>query len=572
MCHRQDHSKCQADTGLHPSREDYFCRICGFNALSPFHLQLHIETYHTGMHFYEHAADILRQLEQRRGSIKTLTVGNRRLDTGDKRRMYALLCETLKHAAPLTQVISRSGILDDTTLGIDERTALVMAHDLLLARGGLQRRDADHAQLKRFAKHRPALQAALADVLRDAGASEVAQMVPAELLEAADEGLRYVRVNLLCNTVDEAVKKFANDGFELVGAGERQRLVRGARVFMRDEHLRDLLVFAPGTEMHAHGMLADGSVVVQDKASCMAAHVARPTAGTPAIDACAAPGNKTSHLASLMGGRGTVFAFDRDARRLRTLVEMTGRARCTTVQAQCMSFLDVDPLDPRYAQVDCLLLDPSCSGSGMAGRLDLLVDRYVELRQGARSKEDTRGRLASLAQFQTDALLHAMRFPGVQRISYSTCSVHTEENEEVVAAVLAAQDEFALAPRQHVLPTWPRRGMLAAGLSEEQADSLVRAMPEDGTNGFFVAGFVRVRQPDVEKTRVFLREQRAALGEQLEADAGMTEEPLGAPVVPQAKKQKKDRPPGRLPGRRAVSVVAGGNVNKTAGKRRPKRR
>ncbi|KAJ2776686.1 putative 28S rRNA (cytosine-C(5))-methyltransferase [Coemansia interrupta] len=486
--------------------------------------------------------------------------------------MYALICETLKHADVLTQAVSTSGILADTSLGIDERAVLVMAHDLLLARGGLQRRGADHAALKRFAKHREALQGGLAEVLRAAGASSAAELVPAEL-RAASAGLRYVRVNLLCNTVAEAVAKFVADGYELVGPGEAHRLVRGTRVFMQDEHLEDLLVFAPGTEMHAHGMLADGSVVVQDKASCMAAHVARPTSGKPAIDACAAPGNKTSHLASLMGGRGTVYAFDRDARRLRTLVEMTRRARCTMVEAQCMSFLDVDPLDPRYAQVDCLLLDPSCSGSGMAGQLDLLVDRYVALRQGTQAKEDVKTRVASLAQFQTDALVHAMRFPGVQRISYSTCSVHVEENEAVVAAVLGMQEEFALAPRTDVLPTWPRRGLSAAGLTEAQADCLVRAMPEDGTNGFFVAGFVRVSPPDVGKTREYLEERRVAQGGMPETEVVEEEEKVSV-VPPQAKKQKKnkDKPPGRLPGRRATSVVMGGSVNKSASKRRSKRR
>ncbi|KAJ1850251.1 putative 28S rRNA (cytosine-C(5))-methyltransferase, partial [Coemansia sp. RSA 2703] len=462
--------------------------------------------------------------------------------------------------------------------GLDEHVALAMAHDLLLGRGGLQRRGADHAQLKRFAAHREQLQAALSSVLAEAGVATASQLVPAELRETS-EGPRYVRVNLLRNTVDQAVAKFTAAGYELVAGGEKHRLQRGARRFMVDEHLPDVLVFPAGTAMHAQELVADGSVVVQDKASCMAAHVARPRAGKPAIDACAAPGNKTSHLASLMGGRGTVYAFDRDARRLRTLEHMTRQAHCTSVVAQCTSFLDVDPLDAQYAEAECLLLDPSCSGSGMSGRLDALVDRFVALRGGAPMRSDDL-RLAALAQFQTDALLHAMRFPQVQRISYSTCSVNVCENEAVVAAVLGAQGEFVLAAREHVLPTWPRRGLAVEGLDEAQAECLVRAMPEDGTNGFFVAGFVRVLPPDVEKTRVFMDERRKALGLMCEQDGALTmqdEAPKQEQEQLQKQKQqnqknKKDGPPGRLPGRRALSVVAGGGVNKTASKRRAKRR
>ena len=60
---------------------------------------------------------------------------------------------------------------------------------------------------------------------------------------------------------------------------------------------------------------------------------------------------------------------------------------------------------------------------------------------GDSENEDTKAeRLASLAEFQTTAILHAMKFPRVERISYSTCSVHREENEDVVATVLAVAE------------------------------------------------------------------------------------------------------------------------------------
>ncbi|KAJ2376328.1 hypothetical protein GGI05_007020, partial [Coemansia sp. RSA 2603] len=71
------------------------------------------------MHFYEQAGDILRQLEQRRGSVKTLTVGNGRLDSSDKRRMYALICETLAHGEVLTKVLLQSDAVNKIP-GLDE--------------------------------------------------------------------------------------------------------------------------------------------------------------------------------------------------------------------------------------------------------------------------------------------------------------------------------------------------------------------------------------------------------------------------------------------------------------------
>jgi hypothetical protein len=81
---------------------------------------------------------------------------------------------------------------------------------------------------------------------------------------------------------------------------------------------------------------------------------------------------------------------------------------------------------------------------------------------------------------QEAALRHALTFPALQRLVYSTCSVHQRENEDVVAAVLphAQQLGFKLVT---ALPAWHRRGL--AG-SVSGAEKLVRTDPhEDGTDG-----------------------------------------------------------------------------------------
>ena len=102
-------------------------------------------------------------------------------------------------------------------------------------------------------------------------------------------------------------------------------------------------------------------------------------------------------------------------------------------------------------------------------------------------------RLAKLATFQLQMLRHALKcmshffflnlvipscgvnsdelselthdghvVPRIEKIVYSTCSIHPEENEQVVAAALRSTEAiaggFRLAPRSAVLPEWPRRG------------------------------------------------------------------------------------------------------------------
>ena len=59
-----------------------------------------------------------------------------------------------------------------------------------------------------------------------------------------------------------------------------------------------------------------------------------------------------------------IFAFDKDQKRLATLQNMMGKFGATCVEAKCQDFLAVNPKDNRYRDVEYILVDPSCSGTG----------------------------------------------------------------------------------------------------------------------------------------------------------------------------------------------------------------
>ena len=111
-------------------------------------------------------------------------------------------------------------------------------------------------------------------------------------------------------------------------------------------------------------------------------------------------------------------------------------------------------------------------------------------------------RLGQLAAFQKAAVLHAMRFPKVRRVVYSTCSIHQQENEDVVASILSEQPPVDAADTGYEAPRafevteamsglhWKRRGKDDCGY--DWREKVVRCMPgEDHTHGFFVAVFER---------------------------------------------------------------------------------
>ncbi|OBZ87903.1 25S rRNA (cytosine-C(5))-methyltransferase rcm1 [Choanephora cucurbitarum] len=439
------------------------------------------------MNFYQHAGRILDKLARHEGTIKGLVIGDPKV--WDKKKMYALVCETLKYKQVLNEIIDASKICE-IEKKLKRTLALVLIHDLLFTKRGITVRN-DVPLKQCVIRHQSRLKAELTKIKIKRGATSNEDLVSQKVKDAVLIP-RYARVNEHKITVEKAIKGFQKEGYTLVDYPEQLGDLK-PKEFCVDKHLYDMLVFHQRTDFHAHSMYTSGNIILQDKASCFPAHVCQATEGAHAIDACAAPGNKTSHLSALMRNTGKIWAFDLDSRRLELLKRLTNRAGCKNINPVHGSFLETDPNDAQFAQVEYLLLDPSCSGSGIISRLDHLVDDEDEDEGKDANGQTQEERLKNLSEFQISIIEHAMKFPKAKRIVYSTCSIHAEENEHVVQKILKNHPEFELAPRESILPTWPRRG-IPSQINDDKdlADRLVRTIPaEDLTNGFFVSCFIR---------------------------------------------------------------------------------
>ena len=447
---------------------------------------------------------LLRSASAKRkgSSIKALTLA---ASVKHKKATHAVVMETIKHVRTMKVLFRNVGgdlaaIMGagegpgDDSLNADEWRArgdgFVYAYELLFgtSRQLANWRGGDGGDIL-APVHVDALTRALEKAMAKAKVT-TAEAFAERFSPAAGGTVRYsrtARVNTLKVSVHDALHAFREGGYECAVDGL----------------IDTLLVFPAGTDLHAHSMVKDGRVVLQGRASCLPAAALNPAKGWACIDGCAAPGNKTTQLAAMVGKEGGVYAFDADAQRLKRLKEnaMTTGSH-GIIRAKCQDFLTVDPEAETYASVRALLLDPSCSGSGTeVNRGDIMLRHALgdDSHDGGDKADDESddARIDKLAAFQKSALTHAFKFPEVERISYSTCSVHIKENEEVVRDVMDAAKKhgFRLA---HALPKWHRRGIAIEGLSHTDVKCLIRADPmEDDMEGFFVAIFER----DVERTK-----------------------------------------------------------------------
>jgi 16S rRNA (cytosine967-C5)-methyltransferase len=196
-------------------------------------------------------------------------------------------------------------------------------------------------------------------------------------------------------------------------------------------------------DAHSHPLFAAGAYQPQSRASMRVAPALDPQPGERILDLCAAPGGKTTHMAARMGDRGTIVSVERHPGRAKALARTVTRLRASSVQ---VTTADAEQLNfPR--EFDRVLIDPPCSGLGtLQGHPDLrwrMTPERVEDLFALQSRIVERG-------------LGALRPGGT--LVYSTCTLTTRENEDVLAA---------------------------AGVSPV---SLERTLPHrDGTEGFTIA-------------------------------------------------------------------------------------
>lgn len=318
-----------------------------------------------------------------------------------------------------------------------------------------------------------------------------------------------------------------------------------------DKHIPNLLALPPATDLSKTPAYLNGQIILQDKASCFPAYLLNPKLEDgDCLDACAAPGNKTTHLSAILNDEGQatsrpkIYACERDKGRASALVTLLKKAGAQdyVVAKVGLDFLKSDPAKSPWNSVGTLLLDPSCSGSGIVGRGDALnivlpskgASDLLKVHSKKRKRkpppetspkihdvpeeslidedkllEQLSVRLAALSFFQLKLLLHAFHFPNAHRVTYSTCSIYAEENEHVVMKALessiAQEKGWRILRREEQISgmkIWKLRGKVDACLevandeetdSAEIAEACIRCEKgtNEGTQGFFVAAFVR---------------------------------------------------------------------------------
>ncbi|WP_125768714.1 16S rRNA (cytosine(967)-C(5))-methyltransferase RsmB [Companilactobacillus furfuricola] len=261
-----------------------------------------------------------------------------------------------------------------------------------------------------------------------------------------------IRVNTNKTTVEDVKERLARQGFEM-----KQSPISSVGLTCKHGNLVNTQEFV------------DGLFTIQDESSMTVAPALGVQPNDEVLDSCAAPGGKTTHLASYIKD-GSVMALDIHKPKTKLIKENSQRLGYENI-------IKTKALDARKAKdnfepgsFDKILVDAPCSGLG-------LIRRKPELRY-FRKPED----LLDLQRIQLqilNSLTGLLKVDGT--MVFSTCTFDAEENEDVVMKFLQDNDNFEVVPVKH-----------ESSLDKNVHDGVLKLFPDDYfTDGFFVAALRR---------------------------------------------------------------------------------
>ncbi|PLR97332.1 16S rRNA (cytosine(967)-C(5))-methyltransferase RsmB [Bacillus sp. T33-2] len=263
--------------------------------------------------------------------------------------------------------------------------------------------------------------------------------------------LQTARVNLTKTTRDECLALLEEEGFSV----EASPIIPEAIKCLRGN-------------LASSDAFRRGLITIQDESSMLAAYALDVQNEERILDACAAPGGKSSHIAERLEGTGQVISLDLHEHKVRLIADNAERLGLSNIEATKMDSRKA-PEHFEKETFDRILLDAPCSGLGVMRRKPDM--KYTK-------KESDLSQLQAIQLTLIESVSPLLKKGGT--LVYSTCTVDRSENQEVVERFLQEN------------PGFEGDEGLAARMPEA-VRSLIRGydfqlLPQDiGSDGFYIA-------------------------------------------------------------------------------------
>ncbi|KAK2849166.1 hypothetical protein Q5P01_009000 [Channa striata] len=325
----------------------------------------------------------------------------------------------------------------------------------------------------------------------------------------------YAWINTLRSSHDEVQSILKSGGFsEVRSVGQLE-----GQSFCQDVHCRDMLVFPASlkAQLYYTTLISDHKLIIQDKACSLGPYAVcslLPEEGDVLMVGCFS-GLTILHTASLIAekcksnsnhSQHTIYVCvsDRTDGQREELQQAVSAMGCKNVKLISEVFQSLSGGDKRLQKVSIILLTPKCSLSAVSNPVEFILQENgdIDLLQDLSHGSVAQSKLEALVAQQTKDIDHALKFPKVMAVVYSTYSSHSEENEKLVNRALdQAHSQQEGEPKQanfrpdlHLFSSFNQ----AAGSGE--AGPFFMLEPSDISNGCFLAVLTREPEPEIKES------------------------------------------------------------------------
>ena len=252
-----------------------------------------------------------------------------------------------------------------------------------------------------------------------------------------------IRVNRLKIAKKELIQKLEQKGIECKEPENEEMNTQDFLILSKVKNIENLQEFK------------DGFFTIQDLSAGQTAKILDPRPGEGVLDACSAPGGKTTYLAELMENKGKIKAWDIHEHRTKLVEQNANRLGINIIETQVKDATQYDKnLDEKF---DKILLDVPCLGIGV-------IKRKPDIKW-QRKPED----IEEITLIQRKILENCSKYlKKGGTLVYSTCSILKEENEEIVIKFLSENKQF-----------------------EIDGENMVNILPNKEKDGFFICKIYR---------------------------------------------------------------------------------
>ena len=224
-----------------------------------------------------------------------------------------------------------------------------------------------------------------------------------------------IRINTLKITKEEIKKELQNKNIEY-----------------EDGILENFLVLNKAKNIENLDLFKNGYFTIQDEAAGFTTEVLNPQKGEYILDACSAPGGKTTYMAEWIKNDGKIEAWDIHEHRINLIKENAKRLGIDIINANVN---DATKYDEKYKEkFDKILLDVPCLGIGV-------IKRKPDIKWQRKPQA-----IEEISKIQLQILENCSKYLKKDgELVYSTCSILKEENEVVINKFLSTHKEFQIS-------------------------------------------------------------------------------------------------------------------------------